>query len=324
MNRRELIILLGGAAAAWPLAARAQQDGRVRRLAVLALRESPEVRAVLQPLGELGWIEGRNLRLDVRFGGGDINRTRAYAAELIKLAPDAIYAPGGVAADALREQTKSIPIIAGPGDFTERGTVENAARPEGNITGFGTFGSLGGKWLELLKEAAPHITRVIFLTREENPSRDSYERYAVAAAQNLGLRIEAIQVRNVADIKAAIERFAAEPNGALLPNPGMLAIAPLELMRLAEQIPAASDLWDPPLGSGGRTDELWPRLWPADPTEPSLFAAAPPISTASCGAPRSAICPCNIRRNFASSPISRPRKRSGSRCRNRLSAAPMR
>jgi putative ABC transport system substrate-binding protein len=235
MNRRVLITLLGGTAAAWPLAARAQQDGRARRVAVLGLLETPSIRAVLQALGGLGWIEGRNLRLDVRFGGGDINRTRAYAAELIKLAPDAIYANGGVAADAVQEQTKSIPIIAALGDFTERGTVKNAARPEGSITGFGIFGSLGGKWLELLKKVAPHITRVIFLTRDENPSLDSYERYAVAAAQNLGVRIETIQVGNAADIKAAIERFAAEPNGGLLPNPGMLGIAPLEVVRLAQQ-----------------------------------------------------------------------------------------
>jgi putative ABC transport system substrate-binding protein len=202
---------------------------------VLALREIPLVRAVLQELGELGWIEGRNLRLDVRFGGGDINRTRAYAAELMKLAPDAIYAISGVAVDAVREQTKSIPIIALSGDFNERGTVKNAARPEGNITGFGGFGSLGGKWLELLKEAAPHITRVIYLTRAGNPIGDSYERYVVAAAQNLGVRIETIQVGNAADIKAAIEKFAAEPNGGLLPNPGMLGIAPLEVVRLAQQ-----------------------------------------------------------------------------------------
>jgi putative ABC transport system substrate-binding protein len=153
----------------------------------------------------------------------------------VKLAPDAIYASSGVAVDAVREQTKSIPIIALSGDFNERGTVKNAARPEGNITGFGGFGSLGGKWLELLKEAAPHITRVIYLTRAGNPIGDSYERYVVAAAQNLGMRIETIQVGNAADIKAAIERFAAEPNGGLLPNPGMLGIAPLEVVRLAQQ-----------------------------------------------------------------------------------------
>jgi putative ABC transport system substrate-binding protein len=234
MKRRDFITLLCGAAA-WPFAAHAQQDGPVRRVAVLSLLDTPVTQAVLRELGNLGWIEGRNLQLDIRFGAGDMNRTRAYARELIKLAPDAIFAYSGVAVDAVRQETKTIPIIAGYGDLAERGVVKNTARPEGNITGFGIFGSLGGKWLELLKEAAPNITRVAYLTRSGNPIADSYQRYAVAAAQSLGVRIETIQVRDAADIKAAIERIAAEPNGALLPNPGMTGIAPVELVRLAEQ-----------------------------------------------------------------------------------------
>jgi putative tryptophan/tyrosine transport system substrate-binding protein len=234
IGRRRFVATLGGAAA-WPLVAQAQQDGRMRRVAVLAFREDPFVRAVLQEFGKLGWIEGRNVQLDVRFGGGDINRTRGYATELVKLAPDTIFAFGGVAIDAVQQETKTIPIIVVAGDLNERGTVKNIARPEGNITGFATFGSLGSKWLELLKEAAPNITRVAYLIRAENQVGDSYGRYAVEAAQKLDVRIETILVRNAADIKAAIERFAAEPNGALLPNPGMLGIAPLEFVRLAEQ-----------------------------------------------------------------------------------------
>jgi putative ABC transport system substrate-binding protein len=230
LKRREFIALFGGAAA-WPLAARAQQDGQARRVAVLAF--GPPPRAVLQELGELGWIEGPNLRLDVRFGSGDIERTRADAAELVKLAPDVIYAAGGVAVDAVRQETKTIPIIGVYGDLTERGIVKNVAHPEGNVTGFGNFGSLGGKWVELLRQAAPNVTHVAYLTR--NTTADSYQRYAVAAAQNLATRFETIQVRNAADIKAAIERVAAEPDGGLLPNPGMLGIAPRDLLRLAEQ-----------------------------------------------------------------------------------------
>jgi putative ABC transport system substrate-binding protein len=235
MRRRDFITFLGGVAA-WPLAAQAQQDGRMQRVAVLALDEARAVKAVLQGLGQLGWIEGHNLRLDVRFGGGDINRTRAYATELVKLAPDVIFAGGGVAVDAMQQETKTIPIIGVAGDFKDRGTVKNVARPEGNLTGFAiAFGSLGGKWLELLKEAAPNITRVAYLTRAENQGGDTYGRSAVAAAQNLGVRIETIPVSNAADIKAAIERFATEPNGGLLPNPGMVGIATLELLRLAEK-----------------------------------------------------------------------------------------
>jgi putative ABC transport system substrate-binding protein len=234
MKRREFITLLSGAAA-WPLTARAQQDGQARRVAVLSFGEPSVGMAVLHELRELGWIEGRNLRLDVRFGSGDINRTRAYAAELVNLAPDAIFASGGGAVDAMQQETRTIPIIAALGDFNERGTVKNAAHPEGNITGFGFFfGTLGGKWLELLKEAAPNITHVAFLTRTGQIG-DPYEGYAVAAARDLGVRIETIRVSNVADIQAAIEKVAAEPNGGLLPNPGMLAIAPRELLRLAEQ-----------------------------------------------------------------------------------------
>jgi putative ABC transport system substrate-binding protein len=244
IGRREFITLLGGAAA-WPLAARAQQGERVRRMGVLALGADPPLNGALgadRPLNairaelkELGWIEGRNLRLDVRLDGGDnIDRTRAYAGELVKLAPDVIIAISGAARDALRRETKTIPIIALSGDLNEGGVVRNVERPEGNITGFAiAFGSLGGKWLELLKEAAPNITRVAYLTRAGNAA--SYERYIVAAAQNLGVRIETILVGNAADIRAAIERFAAAPNGGLLPGPGMLGIAPLELVGLAEQ-----------------------------------------------------------------------------------------
>jgi putative ABC transport system substrate-binding protein len=112
-------------------------------------------------------------------------------------------------------------------------SVQNIARPEGNITGFaGTFASLGGRWLELLKEAAPRITRVAYLRR---PEAESYGRYIEAAAQNLRVKIETIPVSKAAEIRAAIERFAAEPNGGLLPNPGIAAIPPHEWVRLAEQ-----------------------------------------------------------------------------------------
>jgi putative ABC transport system substrate-binding protein len=137
------------------------------------------------------------------------------------------------------------------GDFNEKGTVKNAAHPEGNLTGFGNIGTLGGKWLELLKEAAPNITHVAFLTRARNLRGDSYERYAVAAAQALGVRIETIRVGDAADIKAAIEKCAAEPNGGLLPNPGMLAIAPRELIRFAEQYRLPAIYGNPFLADGG-------------------------------------------------------------------------
>jgi putative ABC transport system substrate-binding protein len=206
------IVLLGGAAAAWPMAARAQQGGRVRRVGVVLFSAETDdaalenVKVLREELKKLGWTEGGNLQLDVRFGGGDFNRTRANAAELVNLTPDAILAITGAAVDAARQQTKTIPIVQVAGDSYERGVVQNIAHPEGNITGFsGTFASLGGRWLELLKEAAPNISRVAYLRR---PQSESYGRYIEAAAQRLGVKITTIPVSNVAEIRAAIERFA--------------------------------------------------------------------------------------------------------------------
>jgi putative ABC transport system substrate-binding protein len=231
MRRRDLLTFLGGAAAAslWPLAGQAQQGGRVRRVGVLlfgAETDDPALeilKELREELKKLGWTEGGNLQLDVRFGGGDFNRTRANAAELVNLAPDAILAITGAAVDAARQQTKTIPIVQVAGDSNERGVVQNVARPEGNITGFsGTFASLGGRWLELLKEAAPNISRVAYLRR---PQSESYGRYIEAAAQRLGVKITTIPASNAAEIRAAIERFAAGPNGGLLPNPGIAATA---------------------------------------------------------------------------------------------------
>jgi putative ABC transport system substrate-binding protein len=239
LKRREFIALLGGAAAAWPLAARAQQGGRVRRVGVLLFGAETDpapfenLKVLREELKKLGWTEGGNLQLDVRFGGGDFNRTRANAAELVNLAPDAILAITGAAVDAALQQTKTIPIVQAAGDSNERGVVQNVAHPEGNITGFASgFASIGGRWLELLKEAAPSITRVAYLRR---PQSESYGRYIEAAAQNLRVKITTIPVSNAGEIRQAIERFAAEPNGGLLPNPGITAIPRHEWARLAEQ-----------------------------------------------------------------------------------------
>jgi putative tryptophan/tyrosine transport system substrate-binding protein len=221
------------------MVARAQQGGRVRRVGVLLFGAETDdaalenVKVLREELKKLGWTEGGNLQLDVRFGGGDFNRTRANAAELVNLAPDAILAIAGAAVDAARQQTKTIPIVQVAGDSYERRVVQNIAHPEGNITGFsGTFASLGGRWLELLKEAAPNISRVLYLRR---PQSESYGRYIEAAAQRLKVKITTIPVTNAAEITAAIERFAAEPNGGLLPNPGIAAITPHDWARLAEQ-----------------------------------------------------------------------------------------
>jgi putative tryptophan/tyrosine transport system substrate-binding protein len=243
MRRRDFIGGVGGAVA-WPLSAWAQQGERVRRIGVLTYGTDTEpvttltTKLLREELQKLGWIEGRNLRLDFRFGFGDATKTRVFAADLVQLAPDVIVASYGVALGAVLQQTKTIPIVfIGAGDPVEVGTVRNPAHPEGNATGFANaFGSLGGKWLELLKEAAPNVTRVLHLypAAAFNPG-SSFLRSVEAAAQSMQVQIVAIPVSDANGAQAPLEAFAAEPNGGLLPSPGIFAIAPDELMRLAAQ-----------------------------------------------------------------------------------------
>jgi putative ABC transport system substrate-binding protein len=167
IRRRDLITLLGSAAAAWPLAARAQQGNRVRRIGVLMPYDEndplakPQVSAFTQALAELGWIDGRNVRMDVRWGGDDINRIRALAQELVGLQPDIIQAISAPVTFALQRETRTIPIVfANVADPVASGVVERLDRPSGNVTGFGSMeASLGGKWLELLSEIAPGLKR---------------------------------------------------------------------------------------------------------------------------------------------------------------------
>ena len=161
MKRREFITLLGGAAAAWPLAARAQQGERMRRIGVLmsTAADDPEgqarIAAFLQGLQQLGWTDGRNVRIDIRWAAGDADRIRRYAAELVALAPDVILATGGAAVGPLLQATRTVPIVfAQVADPVGAGFVDSLARPGGNATGFMQFEySLSGKWLELLKRS---------------------------------------------------------------------------------------------------------------------------------------------------------------------------
>jgi putative ABC transport system substrate-binding protein len=263
MRRREFIAGLGGAVA-WPVAARGQEGERVRRIGVLTFASETGVgsltirRLLRDDLEHLGWREGRNLRLDFRFGDGDPRKTSAFAADLVQLAPDVIVTAFGAALLAVQQKTKTIPIvIAGAGDL---GTFINPARPEGNVTGFtNAFASLGGKWLELLKEVAPNITRVLWLLYAVRPDAalyiyapgGGYGQSIGTAARSLGVLLVAITVRDAASAKAAIEGFAAEPNGGLLADPGTFAIVPPdELSRLAAQygLPA---IYGVPLAANG-------------------------------------------------------------------------
>jgi putative ABC transport system substrate-binding protein len=224
IRRRDFITLLG-AAAAWP--ARAQQDGLVRRLGMLIAGTQDNqgtqgnLAALREGLAKLGWIEGRNLRVDLRFGVDDPGRIRAAAVELVGLAPDVLVTNSSTTR-AVLDQTRTIPIvIAQGGDPVANGLVQNIARPKGNVTGFmSAEPSIAGKWLELLKEAAPRVARVmIILNPETAPTSPSY--FAAIELAATKLRVQAINtpVHSVIEIVRAVDNFAVEPNGALIVLP---------------------------------------------------------------------------------------------------------
>ena len=222
MRRREFITLLGSAAA-WPLAARAQQGERVRRIGVFMnlAADDPEGQArltgFLRGLQESGWADGRNAHIDTRWGT-DAGSTRKYAAELVALAPDVILASASSATSALQQTTRTVPIVfVSVVDPVGAGFVESLARPGGNLTGFSVFEyGLSGKWLELLKEIAPGITRAAVL---RDPSVGSgIGQYAIiqAVAPSFGVELHPIDMRDPREIERAVAAFARVPNGGLI------------------------------------------------------------------------------------------------------------
>jgi len=220
VSRRQFITFLGGAAA-WPLTAWAQQEEKVRRIGVLAGTIEPTWLAALRDgLAKLGWIEGHNLRIDLRFTLADPARMRADAVELVSLAPDVIVTTNRPGTAAVQEQTKTIPIVFTAGnDPVSNGLLQNIARPEGNTTGFSsTVDSLLGKRLELLKEAAPHITRVA-LVFDPQTVNVGFSPSIEAAAPLLDVMAIKTPVRDPLELVRAIDAFAAEPNGGLLVVP---------------------------------------------------------------------------------------------------------
>jgi putative ABC transport system substrate-binding protein len=239
MKRREFITLFGGAAAVWPLAARAQQAGRMRRIGVLMhLPENdPEaqarMRALLQGLQQLGWTEGRNLRIDYRFGAADVDRARRYAMELIALAPDVIQASGTGPMAALQQATRTVPIVfAQVPDPVNAGFVDSLARPGGNATGFSVFEEYGssGKWLELLKEVAPQVTRVAVL-RDPTIAAGIGQTGAIqSVAPSLGMQVSPVGVRDASEIERAIATFGHGANGGLIVLGAPLAIIQRDLI----------------------------------------------------------------------------------------------
>jgi len=224
MKRRDFITLLGRAAAAWPLAARAQQLRRMRRIGVLIVQDAdnPEAQArnaaFLQGLQQLGWTVGSNVRIEYRWTGGSAERLRKNASEIVALAPDVVLASGGTAVAALQQANRTIPIVfLQVTDPVGAGYVAGLARPGGNATGFTLFEfGMTGKWLELLKQIAPRVTRVAVLRDPSNPSGSAQFGAIQAVAPPLGVEVGPIDVREAGEIERAITAFASAANGGLI------------------------------------------------------------------------------------------------------------
>jgi putative ABC transport system substrate-binding protein len=223
IRRREFTVALGGAAT-WPLAARAQQGDRVRRIGVLipAAADDPEslarVGAFLQGLQELGWTDGRNVRIEYRWGSGNAERIRKFAAELVALAPDVILANGTSAMGPLQQETRNVPIVfVNVADPVSSGFVASLARPGGNATGFSAVEySFGGKLLELLKQIAPRVTRAAVVRDPSSPSGSGQLGAIQAVGPFVGVGVSAIDARNADEIERVVTAFARDQNGGLI------------------------------------------------------------------------------------------------------------
>jgi putative tryptophan/tyrosine transport system substrate-binding protein len=224
MRRRDFIVRLGGTAATWPLAARAQQTRQMRRIAVLMVlgADDPEgqarVAAFAQGLQQLGWSVGQNVQIDYRWASVDAEELRKYAAELVALKPDVILAHSSSAVAQLLQATRTVPIVfTNVADPVGAGYVDGLARPGGNATGFTVFEyAMGGKWLELLKQIAPHVTRAA-VVRDSAIAAGPAEFGAIqAVAPSLGVELRPVDIRDASEMERAITMFAGSPNGGLI------------------------------------------------------------------------------------------------------------
>ncbi len=237
MRRREFMTLAGGAAA-WPLAARAQQAARMRRIGVLMsiAADDPELQrrmtAFVQGLQELGWTDGRNVRIDTRWSAADADLGRKYAAELVALAPDVILAAGGTVVGALLQASRTVPIVFTlTVDPVGAGFVSSLARPGGNATGFISYEyGLSGKWLELLKEIAPRVTRAAVLRDTTIPQGVGQFAIIQSMSASVGVEVSPIEVRDAGEIERAVAAFAGVANGGMIVTASGLAIVHRELI----------------------------------------------------------------------------------------------
>jgi putative tryptophan/tyrosine transport system substrate-binding protein len=248
MKRREFITLLGGAVAL-PVAARAQQPERIRRIgAFISLGAGDaegraRLTAFVQGLKELGWTDGGSVRIDIRWSAGDAERNRSTAAELVALSPDVILASGGTVMGPLQQATRTVPIVfTQVGDPVGAGFVETLARPGGNVTGFMNLEyGISAKWLELLKQIAPHLTRAAVL-RDPTLIAGIGQLGAIqSVAPSFGVELRPVNVRDAGEIERAVEGFARESNSGLIVLSGALAIGHRELittLALRNRLPA--------------------------------------------------------------------------------------
>jgi len=239
MKRRAFIMLLGGAAAAWPLAGRAQQPERMRHIGVLiGVADDAEtkswVAAFRKRLDELGWKVGSNLQIEERWTAGDPEQNRVFASELLAMKPDAIFAFSSVAVAALRQESRTVPIVfTAISDPVGSGFVESLARPGGNATGFTNFvPTMAAKWLEVLKEIAPQVQRAVLLFNPQTAPyvAEYYQRPFEAAAPSFGVQATAAVVHQTGEIEAAIADVVREPGGGLVVPPDNFSYVHRELI----------------------------------------------------------------------------------------------
>jgi ABC-type uncharacterized transport system substrate-binding protein len=250
VRRREFITLLGGAVAAWPLAARTQERDAAKRIGVLiGLAQSDtegqaRIAALKRGLEQAGWVNGKNVRIEVFWAGGDTDLTRRYAAELVASSPDVIIVNTPVGMVELQKKTRTLPIVfVQVSNVTESGLIVNPARPEANLTGFTHLFDYGiaGKWLQLLKEIAPHLTHVGILMSRNHPSWRGYVNALNSAASTTGVDAVEMGVERATEIESSLVSLAQKPNsGIVVPPDSFTAAHRDEIIRLTEklQVPA--------------------------------------------------------------------------------------
>jgi len=249
MRRRDFVKAIASSSVAWPLAARAQQTDQFRRVGVL-MNVSPEhpegqpfVAAFRQALQQLGWTEGRNIRIDIRWGENDVERDRKYAAELVALAPDVILAAGTLSVTALQRASRTLPIVfVEVSDPVGAGVVTNLAHPGGSTTGFMLFEySLSAKWIELLKQVAPNVGRAAVVRDATNPAGIAQFGAIRTTASSLGVDVSPIDIRDAGDIERSIADLARSPNAGLVVTPSAISsphIAQIVTLAARYKLPA--------------------------------------------------------------------------------------